>query len=268
MRINGGRLVRSFFAVAVVVLALAGAAAAWYVFDPGFRDPAVQVAQAEDRPPDDFELRIREYLLANPEVIVEAVQLLEERQRQAAVSEGRDLLAARAEQIFNHPESPVGGNRTGEPTLVEFFDYNCPYCRQVAPVMIEAEAADPALRIVYKEFPILGPNSLFAAKAALAAERQGKYAEFHKAMMLMDGPADEAATVATAAEIGLDLDRLRADMQDPSIQAEIGRNMELAGALRISGTPSFVVGDEILRGATDLATIQALIEEGRDSGSR
>jgi protein-disulfide isomerase len=266
--IKGSRLLRPFFAVAVVVLALAGAAAVWYVFDPGFRDPAVQVAQTGETPPDDLGLRIREYLLANPEVIVEAVQRLEERQRQSALSESRSLLASRTEQIFNHPESPVGGNSEGEPTLVEFFDYNCPYCRQVAPVMIEAEAADPALRIVYKEFPILGPNSLFAAKAALAAERQGKYAEFHKAMMLIDGPADEASAIAAATEIGLDIDRLRADMQDPSIQAEIDRNMELAGALRINGTPSFVVGDEILRGATDLATIQTLIEEARDSGSR
>ena len=150
--------------------------------------------------------------------------------------------------------------------MVEFFDYNCPYCRQVAPVMIDAEADDPELRIVYKEFPILGPGSIFAAKAALAAARQGRYVEFHKAMMNASGRVDEALTLSIAEEAGLDIERLKQDMKDPTVQAEIDGNVELAQAMRINGTPAFVIGDEILRGATDLGTMTRLIDKARSDG--
>src|SRR3546814_1965115 len=126
-------------------------------------------------------------------------------------------------------------------TFVEFFAYNFPYCRSVAPVMREAEAADPQLRIVYKEFPILGPNSVYAAKAALAAHRQGGYLAFHQALMQADGTADADLVLAVAAELGLDIERLKADMEDPVIQEAIDRNLALAQALRITGTPGFVV---------------------------
>ncbi|MGH6663080.1 MAG: DsbA family protein [Rhodospirillales bacterium] len=214
-------------------------------------------------PRDDFERRVRAYLLDNPEVIVEAVQRLQDRQRAADVDEAQAALKARAGEVFRDPASPVGGNPAGDATLVEFFDYNCPYCRRVAPVMAEAEAADPRLRIVYKEFPILGPNSIFAAKAALAAHRQGRYVALHKALMGAKGTVDEGAVLAAAAKVGLDLERLKADMRDPAIQDAIDRNLALAQALRINGTPGFVVGDRILRGATDLKTLQGLIIEAR-----
>ena len=148
--------------------------------------------------------------------------------------------------------------------MVEFFDYNCPYCRQVASVMAEAEAGDPELRVVYKEFPILGPGSVFAAKAALAADRQGRYVEFHKALMDADSRVDETSVLAIAEEVGLDVERLKQDMQDPAIQAEIDGNLELAQALRITGTPGFVIGDEFVRGATDLETMTGLIEAARN----
>jgi protein-disulfide isomerase len=160
----------------LAALLLAGAGGAWYALDPGF-----QRARAEsEAPADDFGPRVREYLLANPEVIVEAMQALEARRLQAEDGEARSVLAARADEVFRDPDSPVGGNTEGDVTIVEFFDYNCPYCRQVASVMAEAEAGDPGLRVVYKEFPILGPGSVFAAKAALAADRQGRYVEFQR----------------------------------------------------------------------------------------
>jgi protein-disulfide isomerase len=157
----------------------------------------------------------------------------------------------------------VGGNPDGDVTLVEFFDYNCPYCRSVAPVMNEAEAADSQLRIVYKEFPILGPNSVYAAKAALAAHRQGHYLAFHQALMQANGKADSNLVLAVAAEVGLDAERLKTDMEDPAIQEAIDRNLALAQALRITGTPGFVVGRQILRGAVDLKTLQQVIQEAR-----
>ncbi|GHA38743.1 hypothetical protein GCM10007989_38110 [Devosia pacifica] len=196
---------------------------------------------------------------------MEAAQRFEEKQRLAQLAENKDTLSSRGEELFRDPQTPVGGNRLGDVTLVEFFDYNCPYCRDVASVMAEAEAADPGLRIVYKEFPILGPNSVFAAKAALASERQGKYSEFHQLMMQSSGPADEASVIAAAETAGLDIEQLRIDMKGADIQAQISRNIDLALALRINGTPGFVIGEEILRGAADLATIQSLIDKARNT---
>jgi protein-disulfide isomerase len=138
-------------------------------------------------PPADFDDRVRDYLLRHPEVILEAVQLMKERQGATEAGELKTLVAAHRGEIFNDPDSPVGGNPDGGVSVVEFFDYNCPYCRKVAATMIELEANDPALRIVYKEFPILGPHSEFAAQAALASRKQGKYIPFHRALMQAHG---------------------------------------------------------------------------------
>jgi protein-disulfide isomerase len=242
---------------------LLAAGVAWFVMDPGFRTQGTSTNTSSAMPPDEFEQRIRAYILENPEVLVEAMQRLQARQRAAEANETAAMLAARADEVFRDPASPVGGNPEGDVTLVEFFDYNCPYCRQVAPVMNDAEAADPQLRIVYKEFPILGANSVYAAKAALAAHRQGRYAAFHKALMEADGAANPESVLAVAADVGLDVERLKADMEDPAIRDVIDRNLALARELRITGTPGFVVGERILRGATDLKTLQGLIREAR-----
>jgi protein-disulfide isomerase len=247
---------------AALALVLVGAAVAWLMLDPGFRAGRPEPAVAE-MPQDEFEQRVRTYLLDNPGVIIEAMQNLEARRAAAEQTEAQAAVATWAGALFRDRASPVGGNPAGDVTLVEFFDYNCPYCRQVAPTMIEAEAADPQLRIVYKEFPILGPNSVFAAAAALAAHRQDRYVAFHQALMRVRGIVDEDAVLAAATELGLDVDRLKADMEDPEIQAAIERNLALAGALRINGTPGFVIGEEILRGATDLETLQGLIHRAR-----
>ncbi|RWK92124.1 MAG: DsbA family protein [Mesorhizobium sp.] len=212
---------------------------------------------------DQLDQRIHDYILAHPEVLVQALQSLDERQRQAEAAQAKETLKARANDIFQDRQSPVGGNAQGNVTLVEFFDYNCPYCRMMAPIMDQAMADDPQLRIVYKEFPILGPDSVFAAKAALAAEKQGKYAVFHKALYSAKTRVTEAIVLKVAAETGLDVERMRGDMQQPEIQAAIDRNAELAQALRITGTPGFVAGDQIFPGATDLATLKKLIEQAR-----
>jgi protein-disulfide isomerase len=243
-------------------LLVIGAVAAWFALDPGFGRSASDTATAT--PPDAFERRVRDYLLKNPEVIVEAVQRLEARRYATEESEVQAVLKSRANEVFRDPASPVVGNPDGDVTVVEFFDYNCPYCRKVASVVQEVEAADPRLRFVYKEFPILGPNSVFAAKAALAAHRQGRYAEFHKALMQARGAADQTSVLRIAAELGLDETRLKADMADPAIQSALDRNLDLAQALRIAGTPGFVVGDEILRGATDAGTLRRLVDKARN----
>ena len=255
--------IRRHLGFVLLPLLLIVAAGAWYLLDPGFKADQPPPGSPSTLPQDAFERRVRDYLVANPEVIVEAMQNLERKQREVEQTEAQAALATHRDELLNSPESPVGGNPQGDVTLVEFFDYNCPYCRQVAPTMMAAEADDPKLRIVYKEFPILGPNSVFAARAALAARRQNLYPQFHKAMMQVSGSADEAQVIAVAEEIGLNVGQLRTDMQDPAIDAEIERNLALARALRINGTPGFVIGDEILRGATDLQTMQRLIDQAR-----
>lgn len=242
------------------LLALAGGA--WLVFDPGFRPLTSDTELAQ--PKDDFERRVRDYILNNPEIIMEAAQRLEQRQRAAQESETVVALKARAEELFRDKNSPVGGNPDGDVSMVEFFDYNCPYCRQVTPIMDEAEKSDPKLRIVYKEFPILGPNSLFSAKAALAIHRQGKYLDFHREMMLDRGVADEAKVIRIATKIGADIERMKSDMNAPAITAMIDKNLSLAQTLRINGTPGFVIGEQIARGAIDLKAMQSLIQEARD----
>ena len=245
--------------VAVVV----GAALGWLALE-AVGDAKERVSGVpRDMQVDEFERRVLDYLVYNPEIIVATMQRFEKRRAAVAQDEIKSAIAAHADELLRDSASPVGGNPNGDATIVEFFDYNCPYCRSITPDLAEAEASDPELRIVYKEIPILGSDSVFAAKAALAAHRQGKYVAFHRALMNAKGVAAEGLVLALAAKIGLDVERLKRDMGDPSIQAAIDRNMALARALRITGTPSFVIGHEIVRGAVDLSALQALIEKAR-----
>ena len=249
----------------ILPLVLVAAVAAWIAFDPGFRRGHQIANLSTDAPPkDEFERRIHDYLMAHPDVIMQSVNQLEARQRAKDETEVQSIVKGRADEIFRDAATPVSGNPSGDITLVEFFDYNCPYCRQVASVVTKAEEADPQLRIAYKEFPILGPNSTFAAKAALAANKQGKYVAFHRALYGVRGAVDPGKIKEVAMAIGLDMDRLNADMADPAIQSAIAKNIALAQALRINGTPGFIMGDQILRGATDFETLQAMIRTARE----
>jgi protein-disulfide isomerase len=182
----------------------------------------------------------------------------------AQVDETATLIAARRAEIFADRDSPVGGNPTGDVTIVEFFDYNCPYCRQVAPTLQEIERTDPNVRLIYKEFLILGPGSEFAARAALASHKQGKYIVFHRALMAYPGRVAEGATMEIAQAVGLDMERLKRDMEEPGIAVAIERNLDLAHALRIGTTPAFIINDAILHGAADLEAFQGMIAEARD----
>jgi protein-disulfide isomerase len=216
---------------------------------------------------DEFGERVRAYLLAHPEVIVEAVQLYQQRQQAAQAEAAKRTIAAKSDEILRDPAAPVGGNQAGDVTLVEFFDYNCKYCRSVAPTIAEALGADPGLRFVYKEFPILGDGSEAAARVALAAARQdqGKYRELHEALMRTSGSVTEAGALKTAAAVGLDVDRLRHDMADPAIAAAIARNQALAAELGINGTPGFVIGQEVVPGAVDRGTLEGLVAKARET---
>jgi len=257
-------LTRRFIAWALLPLLLIGLVGAWVVLKPGLS--ALRGAGvASNMPQDEFERRVRAYLVDHPEVIVEAMNGLDARQGEQQAAEAQALLKSHTDDVFRDPDSPVGGNPGGDVTLVEFFDYNCPYCRMMAPVMSEAEAADPQLRIVYKELPILGPNSVFAAKAALAAHKQGKYVAFHRALYQIRGPVEEAKVIEVAGTLGLDIDRMKADMQDAAVDGVLDKTGKLAQALRITGTPGFVVGEQITTGATDLPTLQTLIRGARSA---
>jgi protein-disulfide isomerase len=210
-----------------------------------------------------FQTQTREYLLQNPDVLVEALQKFEQRQQAAETNELETILAEHSDEIFNDPAAPIVGNPDGDVTLVEFFDYNCPYCRKAAPQLQQAVAGDPGLKLVLKEWPILGPGSEFAAKAALASQRQGKYEAFHKGLMGLTSAINESSALIVAGQVGLDVERLKQDMQDPAISAAIERNSALANDLRITGTPTFVVGDQIIRGMVDLETLQQSIADAR-----
>jgi protein-disulfide isomerase len=218
---------------------------------------AAEMSQAE------FGQRVRAYLLDHPEVINEVLNRLQAKQVKQGAAAAKIALNAHAADVFHDSNSPVGGNPNGSVTLVEFFDYNCPYCKMMAPVITEAEAADPQLRIVYKEFPILGPGSVFAAKAALAANKRGKYEAFHRALYQVRGHVDEAKVLEVAATVGIDLARMKADMHDKTIEGDLDRNGELGQVLQITGTPGFVVGDEVTTGAMDMTALQSLISNGR-----
>lgn len=225
---------------------------------------ATGMLDAERPASSSFEAQARQYLLENPEIVVEALQGLEDQRQLAEANELQMLIAARRDDIFNDPTAPTVGNPEGDVALVEFFDYNCPYCRKAAPGMQQAVKDDPKLKVVFKEWPILGPGSEFAAKAALAAHKQGKYEAFHHALMGFSGRVSEGSTLTIAGDVGLDVERLKRDMEDPAIADAIERNRALANDLRITGTPTFVVGDEIIRGLVDLATLKRFIAEARE----
>jgi protein-disulfide isomerase len=203
---------------------------------------------------------VEEYLLNHPEVVLNALrgakqwqEAEEQKQRRAAIGAQRGVLS-------NDPDSPVGGNPKGDVTLVEFFDYSCGYCKQIEPSLEALLKEDHKLRIVYKEFPVLSAASVVAARAAIAARAQGRYDEFHRAMMNARGTLTEEAIMRTASSVGLDLDRLKADMRKPEVDGIIRRNKELAETLDIQGTPAFVVGDNLVPGAA-IDEVRRLIAE-------
>ena len=224
---------------------------------------AVAADAVESMSEEEFERRVHDYLLAHPEVIGEAINRLEAQRREQEAARGQAALKSHSDQVFRDPADPVGGNPSGDATLVEFADYNCPDCKQMAPVITQAQDADPHLRIVYKEFPILGPGSVFAAKAALAANKQGKYVAFHRALYQLRGSVDESKVLEVAKAVDLDVTHLKADMEAPDINAQLGKNKELAQTLGINGTPGYAVGEKVFSGATNLKSLQVMIEQSR-----
>jgi hypothetical protein len=155
-----------------------------------------------------------------------------------------------------------GGNAKGDISIVVFFDYFCSYCKKTLPALQALLVNDSSVRVVYKEFPILGPQSLIAAKASLAAARQGKFAEFHQAMLTADGAGDDVLKVVSE-RLGLDYARLQKDMGDPKIAEAIDRNIHLAESLNVSGTPAYLIGDQFIPGAIDSDALTRVTKDER-----
>ena len=206
---------------------------------------------------------VREYLLEHPEVIEQAIMALNAQRREEERAQARAAITAHRADLMAHAMSPVSGDPNGDVTLVEFFDYQCGYCKRAMPPVLELLASDPRLRIVWKEFPILGPVSRFAARASLAAEKQGRYLAFHEAVMGHADPLTEDRVLRLAGGAGLDVDRLRRDMADPALEAYVNETHRLARQLGITGTPAFVVGGTLVRGVADGPQLKALIAEAR-----
>jgi protein-disulfide isomerase len=206
---------------------------------------------------------IHDYLLKNPDVLIEALRGAEDKLNREADVNAAKVLADRRSEIFNDPATPVGGNPQGDVTIVEFFDYRCPYCKQVLPSLQTLLNEDHKLRFIYKEMPVLGPVSVVAAHAALAARRQGKYDAFHNAMMATKGQITDDTVYRVAGSVGLDIDRLKQDMAAPEIEREIKANLALADELNIRGTPGFIIGGHIVPGALDLDALKNMVAEAR-----
>lgn len=227
---------------------------------PAFAADALTPAQKKE-----VESTIQNYLMTHPEVIMQALQSMQERDKKAKEDQVTGFLGNNAELIRNDPNSFVGGNPEGDVTLVEFFDYRCGYCKKFHPVLEELLKTDKNLRVVYKEFPILGPDSQLASQAAIAALIQDKalYLPFHTAMMEAKGNLSKQRILDIAEETGLDIARLAGNLQARKIKEVVAMNYRLAQNLGITGTPGFVIGDTVIPGYVDLQQMRRLIAEAR-----
>lgn len=208
----------------------------------------------------------RAYLVENPEILVDAIEALRERQGRQAAERQQLALAEFSDVVRFDPDSPVGGNPQGDVTVVEFFDYKCEFCRQYGPIKNALVAADPGVRFVYKELPVLGAESVLAARAAIAAAMQDPalYIAFHDALMQTVGALDEETLFQIAAEVGLDPDFLALNMADPAVDQMIDANYALAAALGVDATPSIVIGDAVVPGFIDLGETLRLVGLARE----
>lgn len=216
-----------------------------------------------------FGNEVRQYLLENPEVIIEAVNLLEQRQAEAAAMADQELIKANEQAIFNDGYSWVGGNPEGDITLVEFMDYRCGYCRKAVPEIAELLAKDGNIRLIVKEFPILGDASLISSRFAVATRLVAgneAYAQVHDALMEMQGDVNDVVLGRLAEGLGLDAGTILAQMDSDEVNAELAQNHQLAQKLRISGTPTFVLEDEMLRGYLPASEMARIVAQKRKDG--
>ncbi len=215
----------------------------------------------------DIETIVRDYLLAHPEVLEEAMAELNKRQTAAEAEKQKASVATNAETIFNSPRGVVLGNKDGDVSFVEFFDYNCGYCKRAMADMLDLMKTDPKLKVVLKEFPVLSQGSVEAAQVAVAVRMQDptgkKYLDFHQKLLGGRGAADKARAMAAAKDAGLDTARIEKDLASPEVRATIEENFKLAEAMGMNGTPSYVIGKQVVIGAVGLDNLREKIGVAR-----
>ena len=213
---------------------------------------------------------IKEILVNNPEILLEAQNALEAKMDKIQSERMAVAIKEHAGELFRPTGSPIVGNANGDVPVIEFFDYNCGYCKKAFLDIAKLVDKDKKVRVIMKEFPILSKGSEEAAKVALAAKMQGKYWEFHRAMLQSQGQANEATSLKVAEKLGLDMARIKKDMASPEVQKEIDATRELATKMGIQGTPHFIVGDRIVPGAPEnLAELLGKhVEEVRKDGCK
>lgn len=241
---------RDVLLIAVTVLAVGPILSAWA------ESPSVPARPALDQ-------AIEQYIRSHPEVIEQAMQSLEVKRQRDEKLRIKQAIATHQEELLRDPASPVSGNLIGDVTVIEFFDYRCGYCKRVASAVTQLQKDEPGVRVVYKDFPILGEVSVFGARAALAAREQGKHQAFHEAMLASENELTQEEVLAIAQRVGLDVKKLEIDLNAPEWQSAIDRNHALAKLLGISGTPGFVVGSEVYPGALELPGLKALVKQAR-----
>ena len=213
--------------------------------------PKAEPAAFSDGQKRQIEDIIKSYLIANPEIFLDVQNALEEKMEKEQAKKLKVAITDNAAEIYRRPDAAVAGNPDGDITVVEFFDYNCGYCKRGLHDVMKLVEADPKVRVVFKELPILSKGSEQASHVALAAKRQGKYWEIHKAMLNARGHIDEAGALKIAEKLGLDMDKLKVDMASPEVKAEIAQSEALAKKMGVNGTPHFLVGDRAIPGAPE-----------------
>jgi protein-disulfide isomerase len=231
---------------------------------------AISLASAQAISPDqrtEIERIVREYLLKNPELLQEVMTELEKKQAAAEAEKHRAAIKSNFEALFNSKRQVVLGNPNGDVTMVEFFDYNCGYCKRAMADMLDLLKNDPKLKVVLKEFPVLGQGSVEAAQVAVAVRMQDptgkKYLEFHQKLLGSRGQADRTRALAAAKDVGLDMAKIEKDMASEEARASLEESMKLAEALGLNGTPSYVVGNDVVIGAVGLAALKEKVSSAR-----
>jgi protein-disulfide isomerase len=238
---------------AFVLLALPATASVAQTFSPAQRS--------------EIEGIVKDYLLKNPELMQDVIAELQKRQMAADEEKQRAAVKTHADKLFNSPRQVTLGNPKGDVTMVEFFDYNCGYCKRALADMLELMKSDPKLKVVLKEFPVLGEKSIEAAQVAVGVQMQDrtgkKYLEFHQKLLAGRGQVDRARALAVAKEIGLDTARLERDISSPEVRATIEESYRLAEALGFNGTPSYVIGSDVAIGAVGVAALREKVNTAR-----
>jgi protein-disulfide isomerase len=244
-------------------LALA-AAAVWLMLAPTLPATAQEFSEPQKM---EIERIIKDYIVSHPEVLQEAIAELDKRQAVADTEKAKAAVAGNAEALFNSSRQVVLGNAKGDVTMVEFFDYNCGFCKKALADMMELLKDDAKLRIVLKEFPVLGPGSVEAAKVAVAVRMQDKagkkYLDFHQKLLGGRGQADKARALAVAKEVGMDMSRLDKDLASEEVKVSIDESLKLAETLGLNGTPSYIIGTDVVIGAVGIETLRAKVSLAR-----